>query len=70
MQFNIPSAEDIESAARDAGTTVTALCRDASVSRSVFTRWKSGGGDPTFDTVRRLIAALEARAAQRQDKAA
>lgn len=39
---DILSPRDIEQIAEDAGTSITAICREAGIARSTFTRWKAG----------------------------
>lgn len=54
--------EQIEEAARKAGKSMSRVCREADVTRSAFTRWKSKKASPTVETVNRLIAAAQAEA--------
>lgn len=54
---------DIERLAAAAGRTMAAVCRDAGVAPSTFTRWKNGTTEPTLDVYRRLVQAAGARVA-------
>lgn len=59
MDIEVITAERIEAAAKAAGRSLNGLCRDASVPRSVFTRWKQGRHSPSVEAVNRLIRALQ-----------
>ena len=57
--FDFDVVEDLERRAATAGVSVSALCREAGVARSTFTRWKSRQAEPTIRVLRLLDEALE-----------
>lgn len=63
MTINLPTPEQVEAMALDAGLTITEACRRANVARSTFTRWKAGEVDPSIGIVRRIIEAIQNAAA-------
>jgi predicted transcriptional regulator len=52
--------QDIERAAKELGMSINALCHEAGVARSGFTRWKNGK-NYTVENVNKLITALNAK---------
>jgi predicted transcriptional regulator len=52
-------AQKLESRARAAGLSVDELCERAKVSRSTFTRMKSGKTTPTLGTLSKLLRVVE-----------
>lgn len=55
------SPQDIELIAEQARTSIAAICRDAGVARSTFTRWKAGQTSPSLAVYTRIRdAALNA----------
>jgi transcriptional regulator with XRE-family HTH domain len=48
------SPRDIEQIADDAGTTIAAICRDAGIARSTFSRWKAGQTSPSLAVYARI----------------
>ena len=52
------SAIDIEDRAREAGMTLTDLCKKAQIAQSTFTRWKAGVTQPNLDVYKRLVRAV------------
>lgn len=50
---------NLEQRAADVGMSVSELCRLGGVSRSTFTRWKSGHTSPTGRILERLDAVLK-----------
>lgn len=49
--------DDIERMAREAGKTIKAVCEEAGVAQSTFSRWRRGHTEPTLDVYRRISAA-------------
>ncbi len=55
---SISVVEDLEAQAREAGKSISEVCREAGVARSTFTRWKSGDHTPNIRTIQKLSAVL------------
>lgn len=58
---NLPTPQEIEHMAVDAGITVAQACREANLSPAVFHRWKRGISSPTLENLNKLITALKSR---------
>lgn len=58
--MEIISHAEVEAVAKRVGLTLTGLCREAGVDRSVLHRWKAGKGTPTIRTLNRLLEAAAA----------
>ena len=63
--FQTPTPQQIEEAARSAGLSIIALCREVGIAPSTFVRWKGGAGI-SIETVRSMEQAIEARRAARE----
>lgn len=48
------SPHDIEQIADNAGSSIAAICRDAGVARSTFSRWKAGQTSPSLAVYARI----------------
>lgn len=48
------SPHDIEHIADHAGTSIAAICRDAGIARSTFSRWKAGRTSPSLAVYARI----------------
>ena len=62
--------EDLEAQAREAGKSISEVCREAGVARSTFTRWKSGSHEPNIRTLQKISDVLTAPTGQEPSKAA
>ncbi len=58
--------EDLEAQAREAGKSISEVCRQAGVARSTFTRWKSGDNEPNVRTLQKISDVLKATGGPRQ----
>ena len=54
----LPTPRMIEELAFERHLSMTEVCRRASISPSVFVRWKSGQSSPTLATVQKMLDAL------------
>lgn len=50
------SPHDLERLGRENGWTLTALCREAKIAQSSFTRWKRGANGMTLRVYQRVYA--------------
>ena len=50
--------EALEAQAREAGKSISEVCRQAGVARSTFTRWKSGSHEPNMRTIQKISDVL------------
>jgi predicted transcriptional regulator len=57
--LTIPSPDELKAAAKEAGLTITSLCRRADVDYQVFYRWSRGKGSINTGTLQKLLDALE-----------
>ncbi|MCX7178002.1 MAG: hypothetical protein NTX56_04265 [Proteobacteria bacterium] len=57
---NIPTPQDIEILAVNAGISVAEACKRAEMMPAVFTRWKRGVSNPGIENVRAIVEQLEA----------
>jgi DNA-binding XRE family transcriptional regulator len=51
--------DDLESSARLAGFKMPAVCKEAGVAPTTYTRWKKRKVEPKLSTANKLTAALE-----------
>lgn len=58
----------IEARLSKAGSTASAVCRDAGVARSTWQRWKCGAVSPNFSTWQLVEDAVERICAATQDE--
>jgi transcriptional regulator with XRE-family HTH domain len=58
------TAQEIETAAREAGLSMAEVCRRAGIAQSTFTRWKRGTTEPTIGVYGRLVKAIATPPAQ------
>ena len=61
MQIRVPTARDVEAAARRAKTTVAAACREAGIDPSTFHRWRAAGSGISIEKVRALVGVIQGR---------
>lgn len=59
--FFVPTAAEIESAAKAAGLSVAAMCREIGIDPSTFFRWRGGQRNIGIETVRHMQEAIERR---------
>jgi len=52
-------ATQLELRAKGKGISINRLCRQASIARSTFSRWKAGTTEPTVSVYRRLSQTLD-----------
>ena len=57
--FHLPTPEDVERLAQEAGKSMAQVCREAEIAPSTFTRWKAGKNRPTLDVCERLLRAVQ-----------
>ncbi len=57
-----PTPQDVEDAARLAGLSIGALCREVGIDASSYWRWRSGHTSIRIETVRRMQEVIERRA--------
>ncbi len=57
---NLPSPQDFEKLAIDAGISVAEACRRARVHPSVFQRWRAGKSSPRFEAIAQIKRELDA----------
>jgi predicted transcriptional regulator len=57
---HIPTPQDVEILAVTAGISVAEACRRAKLAPDVFTRWRAGKTSPGIESVRAIVAQLEA----------
>ena len=58
MNIEFTQPADVERIAKESGQPMSAVCFNAGISHSTFTRWKNGS-EPKLVTVRRLLFAAE-----------
>ena len=61
MPIRVPTAVDVEAAARKAKTTVAATCREAGIDPSTFHRWRAAGSGISIEKVRALVDVIQKR---------
>ncbi|MFT9095170.1 MAG: helix-turn-helix transcriptional regulator [Gluconobacter cerinus] len=55
---NFVTPEQIEQAAKQRGIGMVAVCREAGVSFSTYSRWRARKCEPTLGVYRRLLVAV------------
>lgn len=63
---SLPTAAEIESAARQSGLSINELCRRAGVAPSTFHRWKGGEHSPAVRIVEEWCRVIAAAATEQE----
>src|SRR5579859_3843021 len=63
----LPTPQDLEIMAVQAGITMAQACRKANLSPAVFSRWKRGNSTPTLGSLSGLLSVLEKAVEERSN---